>query len=133
MRAGANLAIFIVAVILGGVAAFLARSWLQTRSARTDTQKTVPILVATERSPLERRSAPTMRERWPVKSRPDGAFADFSELVRNGRRVRDEAIVRDEPIVASKVSAPDQRASQSTVIDKVRRAVWAVREGWRWG
>ena len=133
MRAGANFAIFIVAVILGGVAAFLARSWLQTRSARTDTQKTVPILVATERSPLERRSAPTMRERWPVKSRPDGAFANFADLGKNGRRITISPFVRDEPIVASKVSAPDQRASLSTVIEKDRRAVWAVREGWRWG
>ena len=31
--------------------------------------------------------------------------------------------------IASKVSAPDQRASQSTVIEKDKRAVWAVREG----
>ena len=34
----------------------------------------------------------------------------------------------DEAIIASKVSAPDQRASQSTV-EKDKRAVWAVREG----
>jgi pilus assembly protein CpaB len=31
--------------------------------------------------------------------------------------------VRDEPIIASKVSAPDQRASLSTVIEKGKRAV----------
>ena len=36
---------------------------------------------------------------------------------------------RDEAIIASKVSAPDQRASQSTVIEQDKRAVWAVREG----
>lgn len=135
MRAGANLAIFIFAVILGGVAAFLARSWLQTRSARTDTQKTVPILVANGAlafgAPI---GANDVRETdRPAQSRPDGAFPNFADLVKNGRRITISPVVRDERIIASKVSAPDQRASRSTVIEKDRRAVWAAREGWRWG
>ena len=46
MRGSSNLLILVVAVILGGVAAFLAKSWLQNHSAYANAQKPVPILVA---------------------------------------------------------------------------------------
>jgi pilus assembly protein CpaB len=125
MRRSTNLAILVVAVILGGVAAFLARSWLQNHSARTDAQKTVSILVANETlafgAPI---GAKDVREiAWPAQSSPEGAFANFPELVKDGRRITLSPFVRDEPIIASKVSAPDQRASLSTVIEKGKRAV----------
>jgi pilus assembly protein CpaB len=125
MRRSTNLAILVVAVILGGVAAFLARSWLQSHSARTNGQKTVSILVANRTLAF---GAPIGAEDvrvidWPAESTPDGAFATFSELAKNGRRITLSPFVRDEPIIASKVSAPDQRASLSTVIEKGKRAV----------
>ncbi len=66
---------------------------------------------------------------WPAQLRPDGAFAYFPDLAQNGRRITISPFVRDQPIIASKVSAPDQRASLSTGIEKDRRAAWAVREG----
>jgi pilus assembly protein CpaB len=125
MRRSTNLAILIVAVILGGVAAFLARSWLQSHSAQTDAQKTESILVASGAlafgAPIG--AADVKEIDWPAKSKPDGAFANFAELVKNGRRIAMSPFVRDEPIIASKVSAPDQRASLSTVIEKGKRAV----------
>ncbi len=125
MRRSTNLAILVVAVILGGVAAFLARSWLQSHSERTDAQKTVPILVATDTlafgAPI---GAKDVREiDWPAQSSPEGAFANFAELTKNGRRIALSPFVRDEPIISSKVSAPDQRASLSAVIEKGKRAV----------
>jgi pilus assembly protein CpaB len=125
MRRSTNLAILVVAVILGGVAAFLARSWLQSHSAGTDAQKTVPILVATDTlafgAPI---GAKDVREiDWPAQSSPEGAFANFAELTKNGRRITLSPFVRDEPIISSKVSAPDQRASLSAVIEKGKRAV----------
>jgi pilus assembly protein CpaB len=107
------------------VAAFLARSWLQSHSAQADAQKTVPILVATDTlafgSPI---GAKDVRQvDWPAQSSPEGAFANFAELTKSGRRITLSPFVRDEPIIASKVSAPDQRASLSTVIEKGKRAV----------
>jgi pilus assembly protein CpaB len=125
MRRSTNLAILVVAVILGGVAAFLARSWLKNHSARTDAQKTVSILVANDTlafgAPI---GAKDVREVvWPAQSSPEGAFANFAELTKSGRRITMSPFVRDEPIIASKVSAPDQRASLSTVIEKGKRAV----------
>ena len=125
MHRRTNLAILVVAVILGGFAAFLARSWLQSHSTGTDAQKTVPILVATDAlafgAPI---GAKDVREiDWPAQSSPEGAFANFAELTKNGRRITLSPFVRDEPIISSKVSAPDQRASLSAVIEKGKRAV----------
>ena len=125
MHRSTNLAILVVAVILGGFAAFLARSWLQSHSTGTEAQKTVPILVATDAlafgAPI---GAKDVREiDWPAQSSLEGAFANFAELTKNGRRITLSPFVRDEPIISSKVSAPDQRASLSAVIEKGKRAV----------
>src|ERR1700727_3545419 len=124
MHRSTNLAILVVAVILGGLAAFLARSWLQSHSTGAGAQKTVPILVATDSlasgAPI---GAKDVREiDWPAQSRPEGAFANFAELTKSGRRIALSPFVRDEPIISSKVSAPDQRASLSAVIEKGKRA-----------
>src|ERR1700734_430345 len=125
MHRSTNLAILVVAVILGGFAAFLARSWLQSHSTGTDGQKTVPSLVATDTlafgAPI---GAKEVREvAWSEKLSPEGAFANFADLTKSGRRITLSPFVRDEPIIASKVSAPDQRASLSTLIEKGKRAV----------
>jgi pilus assembly protein CpaB len=125
MGRSTNLVILIFAVILGGVAAFLARSWLQSHSTHETAQKTVQVLVANDTLgfgvPI---GAKDVRQvDWPAQSSPDGAFANFAELTKNGRRITLSPFVRDEPIIASKVSAPDQRASLSTVIEKGKRAV----------
>src|ERR1700722_10863091 len=98
MRRSTNLAILIVAVLLGGLAAFLARSWLQNHSARTEAQQTVPILVATDAlafgAPI---GAKDVREiDWPAQSRPEGAFANFAELTKSGRRIAPPPFVRAE-------------------------------------
>ena len=125
MRGSTNLVILVFAVILGGVAAFLAKSWLQSHSAHASAQKTVSILVANDTlafgAPI--RAIDVRQVDWPAQSRPEGAFANFAELTKDGRRITLSPFVRDEPIIASKLSAPDQRASLSTVIEKGKRAV----------
>ena len=124
-RRNTNLAILMVAVILGAVAAFLARSWLQSHSDRADADQTVSIVVANRALAFGASIAADDVKvvAWPAKSRPQGAFADFAELVKDGRRIVLSPFVSDEPIIASKVSAPNQRASLSTVIEKGKRAV----------
>ena len=125
MRRSTNLAVLAFAVILGGIAAFLAKGWLQSHSGRGDAQKTESILVANDGiafgAPI---GAGDVREiEWPTRSMPAGAFKNFSELVKDGRRITLSPFVRDEPIISSKISAPDQRASLSTAIEKGKRAV----------
>src|SRR5271170_5825581 len=125
MRRSTNLAILVVAIILGAVAAFLARSWLQSHSGRADADQTASIVVAKGAlafgAPI---GAEDVKEiAWPASSRPQGAFANFAELTKSGRRIVLSPFVGDEPIIASKVSAPNQRASLSTVIGSGKRAV----------
>ena len=114
-----------VAIILGVLAAFLARSWLQSHSDRGDADQTASIVVANRSLAFGASIAADDVKviAWPAKSRPQGAFADFAELVKDGRRIVLSPFVSDEPIIASKVSAPNQRASLSTVIEKGKRAV----------
>ncbi len=125
MYRSANLAILMVAVVLGAVAAFLARSWLQIHSEHADADQMASVVVANQALafgvPI---AANDVREiAWPVKSMPQGAFANFAELTRDGRRTVLSPFVRDEPIIAAKVTAPNQRASLSTVIERGKRAV----------
>jgi pilus assembly protein CpaB len=114
-----------VAVILGALAAFLTRNWLQSHSERADADQTVSIVVANRALAFGAPIAPDdVKEiAWPAKSRPQGAFANFAELIKDGRRIVISPFVGDEPIIASKVSAPNQMASLSTVIEKGKRAV----------
>ena len=126
MRTGANLLILLVAIAMGGVAAFLARGWLISHSANSiAVEKPGTIVVAA--APLAFGAAITTDNvaeiPWPSKTLPDGAFAHVRELVKDGRRVVLTPFVRNEPIVASRVTAPNQRASLSTMIDDGKRAV----------
>jgi pilus assembly protein CpaB len=125
MRRSTNLAILAIAVVLGLVAVFLARSWLQTHSTPADTEETASIIVANGTLPYGTPiTSEDVREiAWPAKSKPDGAFANFAELASGGRRIVISPFVRDEPIIASKVSAPNQTGSLSTVIERGKRAV----------
>jgi pilus assembly protein CpaB len=125
MRRSTNLAILTVAVILGVFAVFLARSWLESHSEHADADQTVSIVVAKGALGF---GAPVAAEdvkeiAWPAKSMPEGAFANFSQLSKDGRRIVISPFVRDEPIIASKLSAPNQRASLSTGIENGKRAV----------
>jgi len=126
MRSGANLIILLVAIAMGGVAAFLARGWLTSHSASlTAAEKPGTIVVAS--APLAFGAAITTDNvaeiPWPSKTLPEGAFAHARDLVKDGRRVVLTPFVRNEPIVASKVTAPNQRASLSTMIADGKRAV----------
>ncbi len=125
MRRTASVTILLIALIFGAVAAFLARSWLQSHSERTVVKDAATIVLANKPlafgaaiSPDDLRDAP-----WPADSRPEGSFANANDLLKDGRRMVLSPFVRDEPIVAAKIGAPNQSASLSTVIAEGKRAV----------
>src|SRR5271157_547129 len=125
MRRGSSLTILLIALLLGGVAAFLARNWVEKHSSPVAHEDNTTIVVAS--GPIAfgaTIAASDVREiRWPANARPEGAFSTADELLKDGRRIVISPFVRDEPIVASKVSAPNGRASLSTVIEPGKRAV----------
>jgi pilus assembly protein CpaB len=116
--------ILIVAVVMGAVAAFLARNWLQSHTGET-IAKSATLVVAT--APLgfgtsiaEDKIAEIP---WVSSDLPEGAFATKRDLLKDGRRVVLSQIDRNEPVLRSKITAPGQRGSLSTLLDSGKRAV----------
>jgi pilus assembly protein CpaB len=117
-----NVLILVVAIVMGGIAAFLARSWMQSQvqSASANT-----IVVATR--PLnfgDAINADAVTEvPWSASTLPDGAFSTSQALLKDGRRAALTLVGRNEPILRSKVTGPGQRASLSTTLENGMRAV----------
>ena len=103
MRRTASITILLVALIFGALAAFLARSWLQSHSERITVKEATTIVVANKPlafgapiSPGDVRDAP-----WTADSKPEGSFANAQDLLKDGRRMVLSPFVRDEPIAKS--------------------------------
>lgn len=121
------------AVVFGLLAVFLANSWLNNRAdeARRSLEaqrKTAPpahtLVVA--RRPLrfgDVLGALSLREMpWPDDSLPAGAFGKISELTATKRIVLAPVEV-NEPILASKITGPGQRATLSAMLGDGMKAV----------
>jgi pilus assembly protein CpaB len=119
-----NILILVVAIVLGGIAAFLARNWLlsQTQASRSVEGR---IVVATKAMPF---GTPLSDDNvveiaWGGRDLPDGAFASRQELFKDGRRAMLATVTRNEPILSSKITGPGQQASLSSTIEDGKRAV----------
>jgi pilus assembly protein CpaB len=116
--------ILAVAISMGGSAAYLTRSWLQTR-ASTAVQPAGTIVVAAES--LAYGTAMTsdnvVEIPWFSNTLPEGAFAVKDDLLNGGRRVVLSPLKRGEPVLRSKITGPGQRASLASLLDDGKRAV----------
>jgi pilus assembly protein CpaB len=121
-----NLIVLVVALVLGGIAAALARNWLisQTRSTLT-LGGTGTIVVAAAPLGFGTQISPeNVKEiSWSASTVPEGAFATKQELLSDGRRMALVSIARNEPVLRTKITAPGQRAALSSVLDPGKRAV----------
>jgi pilus assembly protein CpaB len=122
------------AVLFGLLAVFIAQSWLNSQTemrmrsleAQKKPMATQTIVVAskplrfgTELSSMSLREIP-----WPDDSVPNGAFGKIADLLAaNGRRVVLTAIEANEPILASKITGPGQRATLSAALTDGMKAV----------
>lgn len=121
------------AVLFGLLAVFVAQSWLtnqtEARMRSLEAQKkpltTRTIVVASrslrfgnELNRLALREIP-----WPEEAVPTGAFAKIDDLLKNDRRVVLTSIESNEPILASKITGPGQRATLSSLLADGMRAV----------
>jgi pilus assembly protein CpaB len=124
MRKGSSIVLLIVAVLMGSVAAVLARAWLQGQ-AQAGRQPVGTIVVAA--APMQfgtMISEDKISEvLWAADKLPPGAFATKQEFFKEGRRTVLSSMERDEPVLRNKVTAPGQRGSLSTLIDGGKRAV----------
>jgi pilus assembly protein CpaB len=118
--------ILLVAILMGGGAAYLARTWLNTQiSASTANPPAGHIVVAVE--PLAYGATVTADSvaeiPWFTNTLPDGAFASKDDLLDGGRRIVLSPLNRGEPVLRSKVTGPGQRGSLATLLDEGKRAV----------
>lgn len=113
---GRNLIVIAIAVALGLAAVLITNAYFsgmenkQERAAKTESLATV--VVATQDlafgAPLS--SSNLRLASWPANSIPAGAFTSIAEATKNNR-VALRAIVTGEPVLASRVSGTDGRAT----------------------
>lgn len=113
-----------IAILCATVAALLVRVYVQDAGGRQEVELRT-IVVASRAvgfgAPL---TAENLREvSWPAGEPIAGSFASIEDLTRGGRRLALAPLHRNEPVLAAKVTAPDQRATLSTQIDEGMRAV----------
>jgi pilus assembly protein CpaB len=119
-----NLVILVVAIVLGGIAAVLARNWL-TSHVRSSQAGVGTIVVAA--APLsfgtQLTSQNTIEIPWSKAALPNGSFATKLQLLSDGRRMALASIAPNEPILRSKITAPNEPATLSSMLQSGKRAV----------
>jgi pilus assembly protein CpaB len=121
-----NIIVLFLAIVMGGIAAFLARNWLESHARASASGESVGTLVVAA-APLAfgaEVSGDNVAEiPWMAKALPEGAFVTKEELLKDGRRVALAPLLRGEPVLASKITGPGQRALLSSLLDVGKRAV----------
>jgi pilus assembly protein CpaB len=121
------------AVLFGLLAVFLAQAWLNNqaeqrlRSLEAQKKPTAPahtIVVASKplRFGNELTAMALRAVAWPDGALPAGAFATVGEVVA-GKRIALAPIEPNEPILATKITGPGQRATLSAVLTQGMKAV----------
>jgi len=117
--------ILVVALLMGGSAAYLTRSWLkdQTRASAA-VQPVGTIVVAAESLAYGTTMTPdnVVEIPWFSNTLPEGAFAVKDDVLSGGRRVVLSPLKRGEPVLRSKITGPGQRASLASLLDEGKRA-----------
>jgi len=118
-----SILILVIAIVMGGVAAFLARSWLLSRTQVT--ANTTTIVVASTQLPygtqLSQDNVPEIP--WAANVMPQGSFPSKEALFKQGGRITLATFQQNEPILNSKITGPGERASLSTLLDRDKRAI----------
>jgi pilus assembly protein CpaB len=121
------------AVLFGLLAVFIAQAWLnhqaELRLKAMDVPKsTVPTrTVVVAGAPLRfgnTLAAGSLREvAWPEGAVPAGTFTSINELLAPGKRIVLASIEPNEPLLASKLTGPGQKATLSALIRDGMKAV----------
>jgi len=121
-----NSIIFFLAIVMGGIAAFMARHWLESHAVTPAIGQGVgTIVVAAQPLGFGVALSPDniVEIPWAAKALPEGAFVSRDDLLQSGRRVVLSALDRNEPLLRSKITGPGQRASLSALLEPGKRAV----------
>jgi pilus assembly protein CpaB len=123
MRKG-NLFILLLAIAMGGAAAYLAQEWIAAHAVPAPAPSGTVVVAAV---PLNFGTALTRENlaeiSWASGKVPEGAYATRDELLKDGRRVVLAPLQRNELVLKTKITGPGQRASLSALLDEGKRAV----------
>lgn len=109
---------------MGGLAAFLAITWLQSQTRETAEAKGTIVVAASHLAVGVTLTDKNIAELpWAATERPDGAFATKSDVLKDGRRVVMTSLEHNEPVLRSKITAPGQPGSLSSLLEAGKRAV----------
>jgi len=121
-----NIIVLFLAIVMGGIASMLSRSWLQSHASASLGDEGMGTIVVAAR-PLSFGTPLTAGDvteiPWAARSLPEGAFASKDELLKHGTRAVISALDRNEPLLKTKITAPGQRGSLSTILEEGKRAV----------
>jgi pilus assembly protein CpaB len=121
-----NLLILVLAIVMGGIAAFLARNWLESHARDASASQSIGTIVVAAK-PLLFGAALTAGDLvevpWAAKTFPEGAFVSKDSLFKDGRRVVLSPLAAHEPVLRSKITEPGQRGTLSSLLEKGLRAV----------
>lgn len=120
-----NMIILFLAIVMGGIAAFLARNWIEGHSRALAGNSVGTIVVAAQPLGFGAEVSPDSITEipWVAKSLPDGAFTNKDDLLKDGRRVVLAPLGRGEPVLRTKITGPGQRALLSSLLEDGKRAV----------
>lgn len=122
-----NWLIAAIAIAVGLIAVVIANAWFSGVEQRTEQvaqqQKLEQIVVATQPLEFGTKLIPQniRLQAWPANSIPEGAFRTIQDALRDNR-VALRPIVPGEPILASKVSGTDGRATLAALLPEGMRA-----------
>ena len=122
------------AAACAAAAAFLTQAWLGARTEPVVVRAAAPAVplpqmrtVVVAAAPLKFATvlAPEMLSEvpWPAEHVPVDTFASKTALLASGQRVVLANIAKNEPLLASKITGPGQRASLSIMIAEGKKAV----------
>ena len=124
----------VLAGVFGLLAVFVAQAWLsrqdeqmRLRSALNQPQPTATRMVVVAASALRfgnPLSSSNLRETpWPEGALPEGSFSSIQDMLAAGKRIVLAPIEPNEPVLASKLTGPGQRATLSAVLHEGMKAV----------
>jgi pilus assembly protein CpaB len=125
---GRNWLVAAIAIAVGLIAVVLANAYFSGVEQRAENdaqaQKMVQIVVATQPLEFGTKLIPqnVKLQTWPAASVPQGAFMTVADALKD-KRVALRPIVPGEPILASKVSGTDGRATLAALLPEGMRAV----------
>lgn len=115
----------IIAIVVGGMAAFLVREVVENSAAFAGRERSSTIVVA--RRPIAY-GEPLVADNlkvvpWRSGSPLVGSFATVQDLTRDGRRLALLSLQPNEPVLETRITGPNQRATLATQIENGMRAV----------